>query len=140
MRLSSKQNNEIKIIEWFIPEWVLDWNGAQIKFSDSTVFSWKNKKGKKKVKNIRESPNSKCGPEEAFLMRSESGRFPNWVRDKGRLRSLLWGKIWRERHLSEIWILDGTLFPQDFLEEPEYIREFIFPRVFGLPRNWNLQK
>lgn len=108
--MTKKQEREIKIIEWFVnPGW-----GSSV--SNDYLIG---------IENITESDTG-ISPEDAFFMKSEKGKLPEVVNNKKRLRLLMWGKVWRE----------GYLLPGDFEDEPDYIREFVYPRVFGLPKDW----
>ncbi len=121
MKFTDKQLNELKIIEWFIPD---------------TDFSVDKNNGDSEIgiSDIEERTDG-MPAEEAFFMKSQFGKFPTNVENKPRLRALLWGKKWRERHLREIWNISLTL-PQDFEDEPEYIQEFVFTKFFGHPKGW----
>ena len=121
--LTPRREKELKIIEWFIPD-NCDWNNRKVIFLDNYIG----------ISDIEENPNG-ITAEEAFFMRSERGKFPVNCKNKARLRAILWGKTWRERHLSEVWD-KSCMFPQDFLDEPAYIREFVLAKFFNLPKDW----
>lgn len=118
-KLTNNREKELKIIEWFIPTHC-DWKHPHTVKNDGMIG----------IVEVSESPDG-LPAEEAFFMKSETGKFPEKVLDKPKLRSLLWGKIWRERHIgvdADLWmggIKDGTFSLSNFEDEPPEIYEFV---------------
>jgi len=111
-KFSQKQQKELKLIEWFIPK-KHDWKHPHIILHDDEIG----------ITGVKEDKNGVTA-EEAFFMRSERGKFPKSVKNKARLRVLLYGKMWRERHYSEIWDRKYPPLLSDFDDTPDYVREF----------------
>jgi hypothetical protein len=122
MKKTNKQIKALKIIEWFIPEWIKDWN--KVSRNDSLI-------------GITDVIESKDGieAEEAFFMKTEKGKLPTKVKNKSRLRALLWGQKWTATQIG-LWkegLNNEESYPRiyDFKDEPDYIKEFVLPRLFN---------
>lgn len=112
----NKREKAIKLIEWFIPHWIKDWNDPKVIINDNLIG----------IEKILESEFGVDG-EKAFFMKTEEGKLPENVSNKKRLRSLLWGQKWMAAQVK-MWkegSMEGAISKQDIQEEPEYIQEFI---------------
>lgn len=111
MKLTNKRIKALKLIEYFIPEHVTNWN---ISSNDGLIGIIGIKEGKQT-------------PEECFFNKTEKGIIPKECSDIPRLRSLLWGHRWMAIHekMYDEGFSEGTLLMTDFDEEPSYVREFV---------------
>lgn len=117
--MTNKQKKALRIVEWFIPS-KIDWAKATDSYHMVGLDS------------VSESANG-VTPEEAFFLRSERGKLPDTVTNKARLAALLWGQRrmalqvaqWKEGRSEMI------IFPSDFDEEPEEIKELFMSKVWN---------
>jgi hypothetical protein len=118
LRLTTKQQRALQLIEWMInPKWKHDTVPEQ--------------------NMIREDP-SAVSAEQAFFDKSERGIQHTVVSNKKRYLDLLYGHRWLAAHVK-MWkegINEGSCLVQDFIFEPLYIREFILREVFVFPIDW----
>lgn len=109
MKISHKQQNTIKIAEWFVPSSTTNSKSNNVAYGTS---------------NVVESSDS-ISPEEAFLLKTDKGILVPKVTDKLKFIQLLVGhnraamqvKAWSEG------FREGTLYLKDFEDEPTYIQD-----------------
>lgn len=138
MNLSPRRQRALESVQEYIPDNVKDWNSNACRASSWGIVGIPVQLNDSKDRFVvgSDSPvqESKDGitPEEAFFMRSETGKFPPKVTDLGRLVAFLWGQRWMAT-MEKMWREgkeEGTCFLSDFDDEPEHIREFVTKRVF----------
>ena len=80
-------------------------------------------------------------PEEVYFSKTDKGIVFKTTCDLERFLKLWWGHRRMALHITmwnEGW-REGVCFPQDFILEPEYIRNVVLKDVFGLPEDWYLK-
>lgn len=82
MKLKPKQVKALENVSEFIPPWISDWGNRVVALNDNIIGL-----------NSKESEDG-VSAEEAFFMKTERGKLPEYVKDVPRLRALLWGQRW----------------------------------------------
>lgn len=110
----NKREKALQKIEYFIPSNV-DWSHIP-SYALSPL----------KLTRLREDPQG-ADPEDAFFSISERGKYPDSVKDLGRLASLISGQRWMAAHIK-MWkegFTEGTLLREDFDTEPLFIQQIV---------------
>lgn len=112
----------IQLIKWFEPNNV-DWKNSEVKNSCFRSFGVLNKR------NWRNG----LTPEQAFFLKTERGIIAGKITDCADFIRLLFcqnrmamhEKMWREGNK------DKTCLITDFINEPQYVKDFVYNRIFG---------
>ena len=132
MKLTEKQEQALKLVEYFVPGWV-DWEKIARFNLSLPLHKYKDKKGKEKLKEMEESADGQ-DPIEAFFMISERGSVPEKITSFNKLSRLLWGQRWIAAHVK-MWKVgrnEGVLYFEDFNnnETPDCIKNFVKKQIF----------
>lgn len=86
---------------------------------------------------LREDSTGKT-PEEAFLMKSETGKLPDKVTDKKRLEVLLKGYNWMAVKATDYTrdFRNGIIELEEYKDEPDFVFEFIKKRYDSVKRKY----
>ena len=131
MKLTKKQQERIKAIEWFMPEAVKDWGHKHVRASSYAILGLNSKK-----------KNWKLGlsAEEAYFLKTDKGILAGKVSNTPRFASLLQGHRYMALQMT-MWKEDfekGLLFPEDFKNEPDYIKKLAQQCCEQTGRIWNV--
>lgn len=123
VKLTQKQQKALRLVEYFIPSNVKDWSSPVTKMNAYPQVG---------LHEVTESPNG-VSAEAAFFQKTERGNLPVLVNDIPRLCSLLWGQRWMATNI-QMWkesAEQGLIFPDDFNDEPEEVRELFMRKVWN---------
>lgn len=89
LKLSQKQQSELKVCKYFAsPHWTFEYN------------TYKTQSGKNL--SLQEDPNG-YSPEEAYFRLNERGETMLKIYKVEEFLGLLWGRIWADRTIHELW-------------------------------------